>query len=220
MKKMKGFLLTLKTAAHAKLLKRSRRQNESSASQTSKESARQDDAERKKLSAAFFAPKFAKNKPSTRFPDGLVDVFGGVSPEIRTDVFDNSRELYCDGTDGSAVGPDGRVTGPPIVDPDEAAHLCAMCGGSKVLLWAPTRDEQLPGVSASERRFFQTAPFESEADKNFATLVLSLLRPRWAAVTHTKTHAHTLHVISCRAVASQCHCDNVATYLLCSSEAL
>jgi hypothetical protein len=28
----------------------------------------------------------------------------GMRPQIRSDVFENARELYCDGTDGSAVG--------------------------------------------------------------------------------------------------------------------
>jgi hypothetical protein len=97
----------------------------------------------------------------------------GMRPQIRSDVFENARELYCDGTDGSAVGictfafvlvkqvefllvkqvnarefycdgiggsvvgPDGRVTGAPVADPEEAEHLCEMCGGAKVLLWTP-----------------------------------------------------------------------------------
>ena len=172
MKKMKRFLSTLKNSAHAKLLKK----KEVAAFPTPETQAQQDDAERKKESEAFFAPGFAKNKPSTRFPEGLVDIFGGVRPEVRSDVFENSRELYCDGTDGSAVDPSGRVTGPPIVDPDEAAHLCEMCGGNKVLMWAPKPGDPLPSVSASERRFFQTAPFESEAERSYAALVLSLFQ--------------------------------------------
>jgi hypothetical protein len=100
-----------------------------------------------------------------------------MRPEIRADVFKDSRELYCDGTDGSSVGPDGRVTGLPVVDPDEAAHLCAMCGGEKVLLWTPLPGHVLPGVSADERRFFQSAPFESEEHKRYAELVIALLQP-------------------------------------------
>jgi len=70
----------------------------------------------------------------------------------------NAREFCCDGTGGSAVGictfvpvklvkrdgtggfavgPDGRVTGAPVAEPEEAEHLCEMCGGAKVLLWTP-----------------------------------------------------------------------------------
>jgi len=174
MAKMKRFLATV--SKHAKA-HGAGGQLKQSADESPKAEARADDAARKKQAAAFFAAPFAKNKPSTRYPQGLVDIFGAMRPEIRTDVFKDSRELYCDGTDGSAVGPDGRVTGPPVVDPDEAAHLCAMCGGDKVLLWTPLAGRALPGVSANERRFFQSAPFESEERKRYAELVLSLLQP-------------------------------------------
>jgi len=134
MHKIKGFLDTLKKKTQHKLAQKKATTHTLMAQ---RDEAKHDDDERKQASVAFFAPPFAKNKPSTRYPAGLVDIFGGSRPAIRSDVFQHSHELYCDGTDGSAVGPDGTVTGPPLVDPDEAAHLCAMCGGNKVLLWSP-----------------------------------------------------------------------------------
>lgn len=187
MKKLQGFLAKLKTKAHNKLFQKKH------SLYSAKQEAREDDAARKKQAAEFFAPKFAKNKPSTRYPSGLVDIFGGISGrEIRSDVFENSQELHCDGTDGSAVGPDGRVTGPPIVDPDEAAHLCGMCGGSKVLLWTPLKGQPLPAVSENERRFLQTAPFEEVQEKDYAALVLSLLQPNPLSPADTQLPNRTM----------------------------
>ncbi|MGB1603493.1 MAG: hypothetical protein ACPIOQ_62755, partial [Promethearchaeia archaeon] len=164
MKRVRRFL-----KAQGKRRKHVRRQTKTSA----QEEARREDVARVKQAAEFFAPAFAKNKPSTRFPEGLVDVFGSVLPSefsIRSDVFAEAHELYCDGV-GTKVGP---WIGPTVAAA-EASHLCQMCGGDKLLVWTASEDRKLPAVSANERRFLQSAPFRTEEGKAYAAAVLSLL---------------------------------------------
>ena len=165
MKRIRHFL----KAQGKRRRKHVRRQTKTSA----QEEARREDAARVKQAAEFFAPSFAKNKPSTRFPKGLVDVFGSVLPSefsIRSDVFAEAHELYCDGV-GTKVGP---WIGPTVAAA-EASHLCQMCGGDKLLVWTASEDRKLPAVSANERRFLQSAPFRTEEGKAYAAAVLSLL---------------------------------------------
>ena len=84
MKKMKTFLAGLKEYSHDRTLKQRALSTlekgipnqEARAEDAARISAREEDVARKNASRVFFAGKFAKNKLSTRYPSGLVDIFG------------------------------------------------------------------------------------------------------------------------------------------------
>ena len=84
MKKMKTFLAGLTEYSHERIvteralstLEKGIPNQEARAEDAARISAREEDVARKNASRVFFAGKFAKNKLSTRYPSGLVDIFG------------------------------------------------------------------------------------------------------------------------------------------------
>ena len=84
MKKMKTFLAGLKEYSQDRTVKaralstleKGIPNQEARAEDAARISAREEDVAGKNASRVFFAGKFAKNKLSTRYPSGLVDIFG------------------------------------------------------------------------------------------------------------------------------------------------